>query len=67
VEASTHAKTSSRGNFKPYGQLDHMHPYLQVGGGAMWSDHPKKAGIGARSLRYPTSLIRLCYRSPNEE
>jgi len=44
-----------------------MHPYLQVGGGAMWSDSPKKAGIEARSLRYPTSLIRPCYRRLDEE
>jgi len=30
----------------------------------MWSDRPKKVGIGAGSLRYPTSLIWLCYRAP---
>jgi len=54
-------------NFEPSGQRDHMHPYIQVGGGAMWSDRPKKAGMGAGSLRYATSLIRPCYRSPNEE
>ena len=45
------------GNFELGGQRDHMHPYLQVRGAAMWSDHPKKAGIGVGSLRYPTSLI----------
>ena len=55
------------GNFNSSGHRDHMHPYLQVGGGAMWSDSPKKAGIGAGSLRYPTSLIRPCYGSPDEE
>ena len=55
------------GNFEPSGQRDHMHPYLQVGGGVMWSDSLKKAGIGARSLRYPSSLIRPCYESPDEE
>jgi len=55
------------GNFEPSGKRDHMHPYLQVGGGAMWSDSPKKSGIGAGSLRYPTFLIRPYYRSPDEE
>jgi len=67
VEASTHAKTSSRGNFEPSGQREHMHPYLQLGCWVMWSDSPKKVGIRARSLRYPTSLIRPCYGSPNKE
>jgi len=57
----------SRGNFKPSGKRDHMHPYLQVGGGAMWSDSSKKAGTGVGSLRYPNSLIRPCYESPNKE
>ena len=28
MEASTHTKTSNRGNFKPGGQRDHMQPYL---------------------------------------
>jgi len=55
------------GNFEPGWQRDHMHPYIQVGGGAMWSDSPKKAGIGAGSLRYQTSLIRIFYRSFDEE
>ena len=55
------------GNFEPSGQRDHMHPYFQVGGGEMWSDSPKKARIGAGSLRYPTSLIRPCYGSLDEE
>ena len=53
------------GNCEPSGQRDHMHPYL--GGGAMWSDSPKKAEIGVGSLRYPTSLIRPCYGSPDKE
>lgn len=46
------------GNFEPGGKRDHMHPFLQVGGGAMWSDSPKKAGMRAGSLRYRTALIR---------
>ncbi len=54
-------------NFKPSGHMEHMHPYVQVGGGVMWSDNPKKAGIGAGSLRYPTSLIRPCYGSLDKE
>ena len=33
----------------------------------MWSDSPKKVGIGAGSQRYPTSLIIPCYGSPDEE
>ena len=32
------------GKFEPGGQRDHMQPYLQVGGGAMWSDRPKEEG-----------------------
>lgn len=28
VEASTHAETSSRGNFEPSGHREHMQPYL---------------------------------------
>ena len=55
------------GNFEPSGKKDHMHPYVQVGCGAMWSDSPKKARIGEGSLRYQTSLIRPCYRSHDEE
>ena len=25
-------------------QREHMHPYLEVEGGAMWSDRPKEEG-----------------------
>jgi len=32
------------GNFEPGGERDHMQPYLQVGGGVMWSDHPMEEG-----------------------
>jgi len=32
------------GNFEPGGLRDHMQPYLQVGGGLMWIDHPKEEG-----------------------
>ena len=55
------------GHYEPSGQRYHMHPYLQVGGGVMWSDSPKKAEIWVVSLRYPASLIKPCYGTPDEE
>ena len=64
VEASTHRDTSSRGNFEPSQQRDHMQPYLQVWGGAMWSDSPKKAEIGQGPLRGFISWIVPCYKNP---
>jgi len=37
-------RPSVGGNFEPGRKRDHAQPYLQVGGGAMWNDHPKEEG-----------------------
>ena len=45
------------------GRGDHMQTHLQVWGGAMWSDSPKKAEIGQGPLRGLISWIIPCYES----